>query len=312
MSPEEFERIAREELARIPSRFALRIENLAILIEETPSHKTLREEGMQAGEILLGLYRGVPATERGADYGGVLPDTITLYMLPLLEEARALREEGRAAGGEEALRLALRETLWHELGHHFGLSEDAVGLREAARTNRFDYAQGAGEALPRPRLRGMIRGALRPAPGRQDRITILTSIMAKTLAIVFGIIFVLAGLLGFVGNSLVGSGALFEADAAHNLVHLVFGLILLAVALWSAAQSALWLKIIGAIYLVVALLGFMTASSGSLLGIVAINDADNWLHLVLGIALLAAGFLNKSEAADGMTPMSSMSPPAEG
>jgi hypothetical protein len=120
--------------------------------------------------------------------------------------------------------------------------------------------------------------------------------MAKTLAIVFGIVFVLVGLLGFVSNPLVGMGAIFATNALHNLVHLVIGLILLAVAFWSPMASSLWLKIMGVVYLVVALLGFLLVSgTGDLLGLVTINGADNWLHVVLGVVLLAAGFMYSSE-----------------
>jgi hypothetical protein len=120
--------------------------------------------------------------------------------------------------------------------------------------------------------------------------------MAKTLAIVFGIVFVLVGILGFIPNPLVGTGAIFEADTLHNLVHLVIGLILLAVAFWSPMQSALWLKIMGFVYLVVAILGFLLVSgTGELLGLVSINPADNWLHIVLAIVLLAAGYMYADE-----------------
>lgn len=128
---------------------------------------------------------------------------------------------------------------------------------------------------------------------------------AKTLALVFGVIFVLVGLLGFVSNPLVGSGALFDTNTAHNLVHLLIGLILLAVALWAPMQSALWLKILGVVYLLVALLGYVTGSP--ILGLVEINDADNWLHILLGIVLLAAGFWGKN---DMMMGGSSMATPA--
>ncbi|MDO8408176.1 MAG: metallopeptidase family protein [bacterium] len=132
-----FERLAREEIERVPPRFARRVANLAILIEEEPSPETCRQEGLAFGETLLGLYHGVPATERGEGYSGVLPDTVTLYRGPLLEEAEALRAADRALDGESAIRLAIRETLWHELGHHFGLAEDSVRDREDEGTNEF-------------------------------------------------------------------------------------------------------------------------------------------------------------------------------
>lgn len=129
--------MAREEIAHVPARFARRVENLAVLVEDEPSRQTLREEGIPEGETLLGLYRGVPATSRGDFYSGVLPDTITLFRLPLLQEADALLEDRRAEDFEAAVRLAIRETLWHELGHHFGLDDDAIHRREDDGTN--DY-----------------------------------------------------------------------------------------------------------------------------------------------------------------------------
>ena len=118
--------------------------------------------------------------------------------------------------------------------------------------------------------------------------------MAKTLATVFGVIFVLVGLLGFFANPIVGTGALFEADAMHNIVHLLIGIILLGVAYWSTANSGMALKVFGIIYLVLAVLGFVLyPDGGTLLGLVETNAADNWLHLVLGIILVAAGWYAK-------------------
>lgn len=128
--------------------------------------------------------------------------------------------------------------------------------------------------------------------------------MAKTLALVFGIVFVVVGLLGmFVPNPLVGAGALFETNQAHDLVHLLFGIILLVVAFTAPMKSGLWLKILGVVYLVIALLGFVMApAGGALLGLVETNHADHWLHIVLGVVLLIAGFMGgkKQMASGGM------------
>lgn len=136
--------------------------------------------------------------------------------------------------------------------------------------------------------------------------------MAKTLALIFGAILILVGLLGFVGNPLVGTGALFETDSAHNILHVLIGLILLAVALWYSGASALWLKIIGIVFLLLAIIGFLSISGmGQLLGLVEINDADNWLHLVLGIVLLLAGIYAKDEG-QPMKPGMPMTTPGEG
>jgi hypothetical protein len=127
--------------------------------------------------------------------------------------------------------------------------------------------------------------------------------MAKKLAYVFGVIFVLVGLLGFVSNPLVGAGAMFETDLMHNLVHLLFGVILLVVAWKAAEKSALWLKILGVVYLVLAILGFLMVSEGGmLLGLVSTNAADHWLHIVLGIVLVGAGFYAKKGMAQAPMP----------
>ncbi len=117
--------------------------------------------------------------------------------------------------------------------------------------------------------------------------------MAKKSALVIGIIFVLVAILGFIpGNGIVGEGALFDAGVVHSIVHLIFGIVLLAVASKPSAASAL--KWVGIIYLIVAILGFIW---GSVLGIFAVNGADNLLHLVLGIVIAALGWsASKSSA----------------
>ena len=134
--------------------------------------------------------------------------------------------------------------------------------------------------------------------------------MAKTLATVFGVVFVIVGLLGFVGNPLVGEGVLFHTNLTHDIVHLIIGIILLAVAFMAAEQSALTLKIFGAIYLIVALLGFFMTSP--ILGLIEVNAADQWLHLVLGIVLIAAGTYAKDGRSGMSAPMSGGMPPMGG
>ena len=110
---------------------------------------------------------------------------------------------------------------------------------------------------------------------------------AKMAAIVLGIIFVVVGLLGFFNNPVLG---LFQVNTAHNLVHLISGIVLLAGA-YSSLGSGLALKIIGIVYAIVAILGFFLVSAdGLLLGFIAMNPADQWLHVVLAVVILIAGF----------------------
>lgn len=117
--------------------------------------------------------------------------------------------------------------------------------------------------------------------------------MTKTLAKLFGVIFIIVGILGFISNPIVGGMGFFQANGAHNVVHILLGLVLL-LASGTEAKAAVWLKIIGIVYLVVAILGFamMPAMSMStdLLGFIKINNADNWLHVVLGLVVFFSGF----------------------
>jgi predicted Zn-dependent protease with MMP-like domain len=146
LNEDAFRRIVEEEWANVPEKFQNRIENLALLIEDEPDADTRKEEKLEEGETLLGLYKGIAASERGENYGvgPTLPDTITLYRLPLMEESKTLLEKrsqsaSHAAGDafREAVHLAIRDTIWHEVGHYFGLDELGVEKRENEGTNRF-------------------------------------------------------------------------------------------------------------------------------------------------------------------------------
>ena len=121
--------------------------------------------------------------------------------------------------------------------------------------------------------------------------------MAKKFAVVLGVIFVLMGILGFISNPLIGAMGLFMTNSLLNVVYLVIGVVLLIVAFSAPAASALWLKIFGVIVLILTVLGFlMIAGGGSLFGLLTMNSADHWLHLVLGIILLIGG-MRKDAAA---------------
>ncbi len=134
--------------------------------------------------------------------------------------------------------------------------------------------------------------------------------MAKTLTLIFGVILVLLGLLGFISNPLIGANALFVADGTHNLIHIILGAILLAVAFWASESSVLWLKLIGVVLFLLGLIGVLTVPSigGTLLGIAGTNGASNWLNLIIGVFLFIAGKYGKDDARNGMQPMQSSGP----
>jgi predicted Zn-dependent protease with MMP-like domain len=111
-----FERLVSDALASIPRRFRNALDNLAIVIEDEPSPELLDEMEIDPSDTLLGLYQGTPLTERSWGYGNALPDRILLFQGP----------HERDAGDEDDLVVAIGETLIHEIGHYFGLSEDEI------------------------------------------------------------------------------------------------------------------------------------------------------------------------------------------
>ena len=111
---------------------------------------------------------------------------------------------------------------------------------------------------------------------------------AKMGALVLGVIFVLAGIAGFVPNPLVGPTGIFVTNPMHDYVHIGSGAVLVIAGLTSFAKPGLLL--VGVIYAVVAVLGFVMQEE-MLFGLIHMNDADRYLHVGLALVLLAAGIL---------------------
>ena len=114
----EFERVVHEALGTLPKRFADMVKNVVIAVEEEPNREDL--ESIDDGdddteEELLGIYRGVPLTERSHDMQ-LLPDEIAIFRGPINRVTRTRQE-----AVEE-----VRETVIHELGHYFGLADDEM------------------------------------------------------------------------------------------------------------------------------------------------------------------------------------------
>ena len=111
---------------------------------------------------------------------------------------------------------------------------------------------------------------------------------AKTAALVLGFVFIIVGVLGYAPNPIVGPGGIFVTNQVHNVIHIASGIVLLLGA-YSSLGSSLALKIIGVAYALVAVLGFLMPGD-MMLGMVAMNAADRWLHVALAIVILYAGF----------------------
>ncbi len=119
-----FERLVREGVERLPAWVREKIRNVALLVEDEPSEEVRALEHLGPDETLLGLYQGTPLIARSYDTSGSLPDTITLYRLPIEDAAR---EDGMD------VRDVIADTVWHEFAHHFGMDEGEVRAREQER-----------------------------------------------------------------------------------------------------------------------------------------------------------------------------------
>ena len=122
MTREEFDVLVEEALATIPEKFRDALKNLAIVVEDEPSPQQLAgidvedDEPLGEDDTLLGLYEGTPLTERHWDDGNRLPDKVTLFQGPIED----------ASEDDDDVVIAIGETLIHEIGHYFGLSEDEI------------------------------------------------------------------------------------------------------------------------------------------------------------------------------------------
>jgi predicted Zn-dependent protease with MMP-like domain len=98
----------------LPENFRKKLENVDIIAEARPPGALMEEMGLAPGGTLLGLYRGIPLKERNSGYSAVLPDLITIYQEPIEALCRS----------EAEIKNRITEVLAHEIGHHFGMSEE--------------------------------------------------------------------------------------------------------------------------------------------------------------------------------------------
>jgi predicted Zn-dependent protease with MMP-like domain len=116
MTREKFTTLVEEALTEIPPRFRAAMRNVAVVVEDEPPPHVLTEMEVEPGDTLLGLYQGTPLPERGWGYGNTLPDRISIYQRPIED----------ACEDEEEIRDCIAETVIHEFGHYFGMSEEEI------------------------------------------------------------------------------------------------------------------------------------------------------------------------------------------
>ena len=115
MTRKQFEKLVDEGIKAIPKRFLERLDNVDIVIEDEPALHQLRKLRARKNSIIFGLYEGIPKTKRW-HYGQVLPDKITIFKKPI----------EKIASSEEEVKEIVKNTVWHEIAHHFGMDEERI------------------------------------------------------------------------------------------------------------------------------------------------------------------------------------------
>jgi predicted Zn-dependent protease with MMP-like domain len=113
---EAFSRLVEEALREIPRRFRDAMKNVAVVVEDEPPDHILEEMEIGPDDTLFGLYQGTPLPERSWAFGNALPDRISIYKVPIED----------ACETEEEIRDCVAETVIHEFGHYFGMSEEEI------------------------------------------------------------------------------------------------------------------------------------------------------------------------------------------
>jgi predicted Zn-dependent protease with MMP-like domain len=114
-----FDELVTEALDGLPDEIQGWLDNVAIVVAERPTVEQLAQAGLEPGDLLFGLYVGVPKTRRGFTYGETVPDKIVIFQRPIERVCRTPAQ----------VRAQVRQTVLHEIGHHFGLGEEE--LRDA-------------------------------------------------------------------------------------------------------------------------------------------------------------------------------------
>jgi predicted Zn-dependent protease with MMP-like domain len=116
MTRQRFTQLVEDALREIPKRFRNEMRNVAVVVEDEPAPHLLAEMEIGPDDTLFGLYQGTPLPERGWSYGNSLPDRISIYQGPIED----------ACVDDEEIRDCIAETVIHEFGHYFGMSEEQI------------------------------------------------------------------------------------------------------------------------------------------------------------------------------------------
>lgn len=119
MDKNRFEELVREGIEAIPPKFLKKLDNVDIVIENEPTPEQIKKLKLRPGSRLFGLYQGVPQTKRG-HYTWILPDKITIFKFAIEQ----------VCNSEQEIKQKVKNTVWHEIAHHFGMNEQQVRKAE--------------------------------------------------------------------------------------------------------------------------------------------------------------------------------------
>ena len=113
MNKERFKQLVARAIEDLPEEFLTRMENIDVVVEDYPTRSQRNRAGLRHDQTLLGLYEGVPLTKRGAHYGLVTPDKITIFQKPIEAGCRH----------DDEITAEIQSVVKHEIAHHFGISD---------------------------------------------------------------------------------------------------------------------------------------------------------------------------------------------
>jgi predicted Zn-dependent protease with MMP-like domain len=116
MENEKFEQLVVRAIESLPEEFRERMDNVDVVVADAPTLKQLSKMERKRGETLLGLYEGVPLTERTHGYGFIVPDIITIFQRPIEEMCK----------NDTEIIAEVQKVVRHEIAHHFGISDDRL------------------------------------------------------------------------------------------------------------------------------------------------------------------------------------------
>ena len=126
ISDEQFDQLITRAMDELPQKYITGLDNVAIVMADEPTEEQTIKMKLDHQHLLLGLYEGIPLTQRGTGYTFVLPDKITLFKNSLL----------RVSHDEESFFEQIKRTIWHEIAHYYGLSHSDMDQRQNAKDKR--------------------------------------------------------------------------------------------------------------------------------------------------------------------------------